>query len=164
MYIQYMFIKITTHIYTYIYFFLSTPVENPANSSNPVKSGLVFEMVKSGPVPAKFSPIRFRSGHNFWSGRTLLLYIPTEGNAPLGTLSKSPEDFFLHYSYTEMPHLISHTKPLSDLAWLNSIIIRRSFGCKSTLEILKHFTRHWFDWFFINTAVRSSPVMSLLHD
>ena len=54
MYIQYMFIKITTHIYTYIYIFLSTPVENPANSSNPVKSGLVFEMVKSGPVPAKF--------------------------------------------------------------------------------------------------------------
>ena len=52
-----MFIKImTSHIV------LSTPVENPANSANPVESGLVFEMVKSGPVPAKFTPIRFRSG------------------------------------------------------------------------------------------------------
>ena len=40
-----MFIKImTSHIV------LSTPVENPANSANPVESGLVFEMVKSGPV------------------------------------------------------------------------------------------------------------------
>ena len=42
MYLYSMFIKImTSHIV------LSTPVENPANSSNPVESGLVFEIVKS---------------------------------------------------------------------------------------------------------------------
>ena len=51
-------IKITTsHIV------LSTVVENPANLFYPVKSGLVFEMVKSGLVPAKLTPIRFRSGY-----------------------------------------------------------------------------------------------------
>ena len=47
-----MFIKImTSHIV------LSTPVENPAN---PVESGLVFEMVKSGPV--RFRPNLLQSG------------------------------------------------------------------------------------------------------
>ena len=40
-----MFIQIMTH-----HIVLSTPVENPADSSNPVESGIVFEMVKSGPV------------------------------------------------------------------------------------------------------------------
>ena len=50
-----MFIKImTSHIV------LSTPVENPANSANPVESGLVFEMVKSGPV--RFRPNLLQSG------------------------------------------------------------------------------------------------------
>ena len=49
-----MVIKImTSHIV------LSTVVENLANSSNPVESGLVFKMVKSGPVLAKFTPIRY---------------------------------------------------------------------------------------------------------
>ena len=43
-----MFIKIMTSNIV-----LSTAVENPANSSNLVESGLVFEMVKSGPVPAR---------------------------------------------------------------------------------------------------------------
>ena len=36
---------------------LSTPVENPADSSNPVESGLVFEMVKSGPVRSRSGQI-----------------------------------------------------------------------------------------------------------
>ena len=48
MYIQYVYKKMTSHI------MLSTPVENPANSSNPVESSLVFDMVKSGPV--RFRP------------------------------------------------------------------------------------------------------------
>ena len=55
-----MFIKIMT-----FHIVLSTPVKNPANSSNPVESGLVFERlnpVRIGLVPAKFTLIRFRSG------------------------------------------------------------------------------------------------------
>ena len=50
-----MFIKImTSHIVS------STPVENPANSSYPVESGLVFEIVKSCPV--RFRPNSLQSG------------------------------------------------------------------------------------------------------
>ena len=52
-----MFIQLmTSHI------FLSTPVENPANLSNPVESGLVFEMVKSGLVRFRPNLLQSSSG------------------------------------------------------------------------------------------------------
>ena len=58
----YMFIKIMTSRIV-----LSTPVENLANSPNPVESGLVFEMVRfrpnllqSGPTPSP-APGRMKS-------------------------------------------------------------------------------------------------------
>ena len=50
-----MFIKIMT-----FHIVLLTPVENLANSSNPVESGIVFKMVKSGPV--RFRPYLLQSG------------------------------------------------------------------------------------------------------
>ena len=61
-----MFIQImTSHYIDYIV--LSTPVENLANSPNPVESGLVFEMVRfrpnllqSGPTPSP-APGRIKS-------------------------------------------------------------------------------------------------------
>ena len=43
-----MFLKIMTS-----HTVLLTPVENPANSANPVESGLVFKMVKSGPASVR---------------------------------------------------------------------------------------------------------------
>ena len=66
----YMFIKIMTSRIV-----LSTPVENLANSPNPVESGLVFEMFRSGsgqiysnPVQL---PVRLRAELNPLSSRTL---------------------------------------------------------------------------------------------
>ena len=79
---------------------LPTPVENLANSANPVESGLIFEMVKSGPVPGSdqfySNPVTVRFHREF----LIRSHIGTGRVGPLSKTLKCPNYSMPIINYT----------------------------------------------------------------